>query len=285
MHEPTKQIPQSSLTIIHMHKLLPSSHAAGVVDWRLLTRQRTPFLRSQKKRLQRFLKLLPGPPLQINQKGFYPTHRPLMYLHICICVRALVCESTTTVRIFVFGSLVLWGCQRDGDAGWKTTERKPQRKSKCVYVCVWEKRPVFTWQEFISALWSGEYRCLKKTHRGKGSWLCVWCLRKKKSEREKDEAINNFFIAEPLPSFSSSHYPSCASQSPPAMLSFTTCLIAAEWWGSMTTALINLIISLFINVIISTSISMWVFVSPVLTLIFYKETKRPCLLNKGKDYI
>lgn len=97
--------------------------------------------------------------------------------------------------------LLLWGCQRDRRAGCGR-ETKPS-VTLCVCVCmhVWEyKLAVFTWQKFISILWSGEYQCLKKTHRGKASWLCVrLCVRgrgKRKTKTEKEKTINNFFITE-----------------------------------------------------------------------------------------
>lgn len=42
MHEPTKQTLWSTFTIIHMHKPLPSSQAAAVVGWTLLTTNALP---------------------------------------------------------------------------------------------------------------------------------------------------------------------------------------------------------------------------------------------------
>lgn len=99
--------------------------------------------------------------------------------------------------------LLHWGWDRRAGCGRETKPSVTLSVSVRARVCVhvWEyKLPVFTWQKFISILWSEEYQCLKKTHRGKASWLGVrLCVRgrgKRKTEREKGETINNFFITE-----------------------------------------------------------------------------------------
>lgn len=138
---------------------------------------------------------------------------------------------------------------------------KEEKERVCEY-----KLAVFTWQKFISALWRGEYQCLRKTHRGKGSWLRV-CLRsrgggRRKTKREKKMKPLIISLSQrSLFAFifvSSSLHPSPASLNPSVNISFAACLIAAEWWSSATPALINLIMSLFVNVKLARPISLCV---------------------------
>lgn len=173
-----------------------------------------------------------------TKEGFYSA--PRLTFFFCIFICALMCTTVITTRTIILRSVPIppRGSVRMGGGmkGRGVKKKNPQRKRRSL--CVWggrERLSIFTWQKFISALWSGEYQCLKKTHWGRGSWLCmcagVWvCVfngGEKQSGRGEDKALI-ISLSRKSPRLIS-----------PAWFPFTTCLIAAEWWGPATPALIK----------------------------------------------
>lgn len=172
-----------------------------------------------------------------TKEGFYSAPRLTFFLYFHSCTHVCDCDNYEDDR-FTLGSHSSARLGQNGrrDERPRGEKKNPQRKRRSL--CVWggrERLSIFTWQKFISGLWSGEYPCLKKTHWGRGSWLCmcagVWvCVfngGEKQSGRGEDKALI-ISLSRKSPRLIS-----------PAWFSFTTCLIAAEWWGPATPALIK----------------------------------------------
>lgn len=228
---------RNTATVIHMQERLAFFWAA--VGRTLLTTQCS-FSPRAKKRSEWFLKVVffrAGATRAQQRRVFIPSRGWLFFLYFHLCTHVCDCDNYEDDR-FTLGSHSSARLGQNGrrDERPRSEKKNPQRKRQSL--CVWggrERLSIFTWQKFISALWSGEYQCLKKTHWGRGSWLCmcagVWvCVfngGEKQSGRGEDKALI-ISLSRKSPGLIS-----------PAWFSFTTCLIAAEWWGPATPALIK----------------------------------------------
>lgn len=203
MHEPTKHIPWSTFTIIHMHKPLPSSQATAVVGWTLLT---TSTLPQEPKETGVIPSVVFLASAMATTKEFL-CESAAAYVSLCLRSWGFVRASKITMRIIILHSAPLRPSKRQRgrmkDRRGKTAEeerayaRARERKAACIYMAK---------VHFCSLKWRVSVYQENTPRKGQLT-LCVRG-REKQSKRIKDETINNVSITESLLCLSSSCHPS-----------------------------------------------------------------------------